>query len=241
MATILRYVAAAAALLNASALAAGVTGTPSGFASGTTGGGDATAAAPSDIAELTEWLTDSTPRVILIDKEFDYIGSEGTVTDGECCIPTSNTCGSSGQNAIVTSLDWCDQYPKTTCTYDTAGQQGIDVASNKSIVGVGSAGVIKGKGLRFIDGAENIIVQNVHLTYVNPEYIWGGDLIYMDGCDNIWIDHVKLSLVGRQMISMGFDSSTSSPAPRSSLFRATNTNTTFQAGESPFPTPSSMG
>lgn len=75
---LLRRAALAIAAFNASALAAGVVGTPSGFASGTAGGGDATPAAPRDIAELTEWLTDDTPRVILIDKLFDYVGSEGT-------------------------------------------------------------------------------------------------------------------------------------------------------------------
>lgn len=145
--------------------------------------------------------------VLYLMKKATWLTLKLQVTNGTCCIPDSNTCGASGQNALVTSLDWCDPYPKTTCSYDTAGQQGIDVASNKSIVGVGSDGVIKGRGLRFTNDVSNIIVQNVHLTYVNPQYIWGGDLIYMNGCDNIWIDHVKLSLVGRQMISMGFESS----------------------------------
>lgn len=150
------------ALLSAYANADGVQGTAFGFASGTTGGGDATPAAPSSIAELKSWLGDDTPRVILIDKEFNFVGSEDTCQDCQCCIPDSNTCGSSGQNAIKTDgSDWCGDYPSTTCTYDNAGLEGLTVASDKSIVGVGSAGVLRGKGLRLTSGVQNVIIQNI--------------------------------------------------------------------------------
>ncbi|KAJ5541829.1 hypothetical protein N7494_006905 [Penicillium frequentans] len=201
-----RSLLAAVVLLGATVQATGVSGTALGFATGTTGGGDATAAAPSDITELTEWLTDSTPRVILIDKEFNYLESQGKCTDCKCCIPSSNTCGSSGQNAIDNS-DWCGDYPTTTCTYDKAAIEGINVASNKSIVGVGSAGVIRGKGLRMENGVSNVIIQNIHITELNPQYIWGGDAITLDGTDQIWIDHVKISLIGRQMFVAGYKAS----------------------------------
>jgi pectate lyase len=198
----------ALALLGATAQAAGVSGTAFGFATGTTGGGNATPATPSDISQLTEWLTDSTPRVILIDKEFNYLNSQGKCTDCKCCIPSSNSCGSSGQNAIdLGSSSWCGSYPTTTCTYDKAAIEGINVASNKSIVGVGTAGVIRGKGLRLVNGVSNVIIQNIHITELNPQYIWGGDAITLDGTDKIWIDHVKISLIGRQMFVAGYEAS----------------------------------
>lgn len=79
---------------------AGVVGSPSGFASGVTGGGDATPAAPADIDELVSWLTDDEPRVILLDKEYNFLETEGTTTE-DGCRPDSNTCGSSGQDALV--------------------------------------------------------------------------------------------------------------------------------------------
>lgn len=207
---VLRSLFVAAALFCTHATAAGVQGTAFGFASGTTGGGNASPAAPKDLAELKAWLSDDTPRVILIDKEFNFVGSEDTCTDCECCIPESNTCGKSGQNAINTgSTDWCGSYPKTKCTYDKAGIEGLTVASDKSIVGVGSAGVLRGKGLSLTNGAQNVIIQNVHITELNPQYIWGGDAISLDGTDQIWIDHVKVSLVGRQMFVSGYKSSES--------------------------------
>ncbi|KAK8909829.1 hypothetical protein QC760_002516 [Botrytis cinerea] len=78
---------------------AGVTGSASGAAHGVTGGGSASPVTPSTTAELISYLTDSSPRVILITKTFDFRGTLGTTT-ATGCVPTSNTCGSSGQNAI---------------------------------------------------------------------------------------------------------------------------------------------
>lgn len=42
---------------------------------------------------------------------------------------------------------------------DKAGVEGIAVTSNKTILGVGSNGTIKGKGLRIANGASNVIIQ----------------------------------------------------------------------------------
>jgi pectin lyase len=43
----------------------GATTSPQGFASGTTGGGDAAAVTPTTTAELISYLGDSSPRVIV--------------------------------------------------------------------------------------------------------------------------------------------------------------------------------
>ena len=92
-------VLAALGLISSSA-AQKVVGKAPGFAAGTTGGGSATPQYPANIAQLKAWLTDSTPRVIVIDKEFNFIGSEGRVTETGCR-PSSNTCvGKGGQDAI---------------------------------------------------------------------------------------------------------------------------------------------
>lgn len=42
---------------------------------------------------------------------------------------------------------------------DNAGVLGITVTSDKTLLGSGSAGIIQGKGLRIVSGAENIIIQ----------------------------------------------------------------------------------
>lgn len=53
-------------------------------------------------------------------------------------------------------------------TYDKAGVSVIEVKSNKSIIGIGSKGVIRGKGLRMANGVKNVIIQyvaSICLTY----------------------------------------------------------------------------
>jgi len=142
----------------------------------------------------------------MLNKEYNFIGSLGTTT-ATGCRPSSNTCPGNGGQDAINGANWCTLggYPSVSVTYDNAGVTYIDVASHKSIVGVGSSGVIRGIGLRVANGASNVIIQNIHITDLNPQYIWGGDAITLVGTDLIWIDHVKISLIGRQMIVTGYD------------------------------------
>lgn len=55
-------------------------------------------------------------------------------------------------------------------TYDNAALNPINVASDKTILGVGSKGGLKGKGLRMANGARNVIIQNIYITDLNPQY-----------------------------------------------------------------------
>ncbi|RYP11525.1 hypothetical protein DL765_007757 [Monosporascus sp. GIB2] len=181
-----------------------VSGAAEGFAKGVTGGGNASPVTPKTRAELIKYLGDKSPRVIILDREFDFTGTEGRETSSGCA-PWGT--GSACQIAINKN-GWCDNYqpkaPKVaSITYDKAAVLGITVASDKTLVGVGSKGVIKGKGLRMANGVKNIIIQNIHITNLNPQYVWGGDAITIDGADMVWIDHVKTSLIGRQHIVLG--------------------------------------
>ncbi|KAB5576277.1 pectate lyase a [Coniochaeta sp. 2T2.1] len=189
------------------ASAVGVSGSATGFAKGVTGGGSATPVYPSTTAELVSYLGDSSARVIVLTKTFDFTGTEGTAT-GTGCAPwgTASAC-----QVAINKDSWCDNYepsaPKVSVSYDVAGVLGITVKSNKSLIGSGSAGVIKGKGLRIVSGANNIVIQNIHITNLNPKYVWGGDAITLNGADMVWIDHVKTSLIGRQHIVLGSSAS----------------------------------
>jgi pectate lyase len=163
-----------------------VVGVAEGFAKGVTGGGNASPVYLANIDQLKAYLTDASPRVIVLNKVFDFTSSEGTESGTACA---SWGTGSSCQKIIQSS---CGSVPAITGTWYKAARTPIDVASDKTILGVGSSGVIKGKGLRFRGGAKNIIVQNVAVTDLNPEYVWGGDAISFDGSDLIWIDHVTV-------------------------------------------------
>ncbi|KAK6591313.1 Pectin lyase 1 [Botrytis cinerea] len=175
--------------------AAGVIGKAEGFAAAATGGGTAAAASPKDLNELVTWLSDGVARTIVLDKTWDFTGSMGSKPKrvAHPC-PTHAPMAANANQALA----------KPTITYDVAGipPNAIKIGSNKSIVGVGSAGKIKGRGF-YIAGAKNIIIQNVEFVEMNPKYIWGGDAISVDGTDLLWIDHVKISRIGRQFITMG--------------------------------------
>ncbi|KAI0018051.1 putative pectin lyase [Xylariomycetidae sp. FL0641] len=181
-----------------------LSGAADGFAAGVTGGGDAEPVYPTSTDELISYLGDSSPRVIVLNQEFDFTGTEGTET-GSGCSPwgTDSAC-----QIAINQNDWCTNYQPDapvvdSITYDAAATLGITVASDKTLIGEGTSGVIKGKGLRIVSDATNIIIQNIHITELNPQFVWGGDAITLDGTDMVWIDHVKTSLIGRQHIVLG--------------------------------------
>ncbi|OKP12642.1 hypothetical protein PENSUB_1735 [Penicillium subrubescens] len=181
----------------AHAAAISVSGAAEGFAKGVTGGGSATPVYPSTTSELVSYLGDSQARVIVLTKTFDFRGTEGTAT-GTGCAPwgTASAC-----QVAIDQNSWCKNYD------DKAGTLGITVASHKTILGSGSAGIIKGKGLRIVSGASNIIIQNIAITDINPKYVWGGDAITIDNSDMVWIDHVTTARIGRQHIVLGTEAS----------------------------------
>ncbi|EME45005.1 polysaccharide lyase family 1 protein [Dothistroma septosporum NZE10] len=200
--------AALVALLPAAFAATSVSGSPEGFGKGTTGGAAGQTVTPTSIDELTSYLTSSDPLTIVLTKTFDYTDSEGSTTETGCA-PWGTA---SGCQLAINANSWCDNYesdaPSVSVTYNKAATTPINVASDKSIVGQGDTGIIKGKGLRFANDVSNIIVQNIHITELNPQYVWGGDAITLDGSSKIWIDHVKTSLIGRQHIVAGYETNT---------------------------------
>uniref|UniRef100_H3GMI7 pectin lyase n=1 Tax=Phytophthora ramorum TaxID=164328 RepID=H3GMI7_PHYRM len=196
-----------------------IVGKASGFAAGTTGGGSIESVYPQNLQELETFLGDDEPRVIILNKEFDFLGSNGTTTEQGCrpkimeqCIAENN--GFKGQDVILregdttfTQTGGCDQAVGVEVTYDNAAKNPLVVKGNKTLRGIGQAGVVKGRGL-WLNG-DNIIIQNIHITELNPQYVWGGDAIYLQGTEsgpmkNIWLDHIKISRIGRQMLVIAF-------------------------------------
>ncbi|KAJ0269844.1 hypothetical protein COL940_012131 [Colletotrichum noveboracense] len=138
------------------------------------------AAAPSDIAQLKTWLSDSTARVILIDKTFNYIGSEGTVSEKGCRAKSGCNASNGGQDTI--GKDSCDaNESEVDVKYDKAAKTQLTVGSNKSIVGVGSKGIIQGKGLKIPQGTKNVIFNPSTFTISNTEF--DGVTAYSNSCN----------------------------------------------------------
>lgn len=125
-----------------------------------------------------------------------HLGARLLSTRTMCVCPSQQMCPVQKSDS---SPKWCTEYqpnaPSVSVKYDNAAITPITVKSNKSLVGSGSSGIIKGKGLKIVSGASNIIIQNVHITNLNPQYVWGGDAITLNGADLVWIDHVKVSIL----------------------------------------------
>ncbi|EUC55094.1 pectin lyase F, putative, partial [Rhizoctonia solani AG-3 Rhs1AP] len=179
-------------------------GSPFGYATGTTGGAGAAQAIPTSAAQLKSWLEDSVTRNILLDRTYDFTDTEGSVTETGC---KPWTCSPNPQLAINAN-NWCSaDAAKVSVTYKKAPTSGIMVRSNKTILGKGSSGWIKGKGLRLV-GSTNVIIQNIRISDLNAQYVWGGDAIGLEGASKIWIDHNYIQSIGRQFIVSHFDPNT---------------------------------
>ncbi|WKT51971.1 Pectate lyase [Fusarium oxysporum f. sp. vasinfectum] len=195
-----------AAILAAAATASAqsVSGKAYGFAAGVTGG-EGEAVTPSSAEELATLLADDTPRVIYLDKEFDFTGD---VKTGAGCDRKSCSASNGGQLYLGDlSCGGDDNVAVSSITYDAAGPEPLPVGSNKSIIGNGKA-VLKGKGLSIKKGSKNVIVQGIEFTNINPGVVWGGDALELKGLnDGVWIDHCKFSKVGRMFIVSHYDGS----------------------------------
>jgi pectate lyase len=203
----MRFEVAALLAAAASASAQAVVGKAYGFASGVTGGGSAAAVTPTTADELAKYLSDDTARVILITKEFDFTGKTAT---GSGCDRKSCSASNGGQFYLgeLSCAASDDNVPVSSITYDTAGPEALKVGSNKSILGVGGKGVLKGKGLSLAKNAKNVIIQGVEFTNINPGVVWGGDALdFQGGNDGVWVDHNKFSLVGRMFIVSHYSAS----------------------------------
>lgn len=138
---------------------AAVSGSPEGFASGTTGGAAGSTVTPTTTDELVKYLESSDALTIVLDREFDFIGSEGSTTETGCA-PWGT---GSGCQLAINKDDWCSNYQDSAAsvsvTYDNAASSPINVGSDKTLIGSGSAGVIRGKGLSLSGGVKNVIIQ----------------------------------------------------------------------------------
>jgi len=207
--------------------AAAVVGKPEGFGSKASGGVAGPTVTPSTNAELTNYLRQTGPLNIIVTKTFDFRGTEGSVTEDGCApYGTAPAC-----QLAINANNWCNTEqsgaPPAKVTYDKAATNPLMVSSDKTVLGVGRNGVIRGKGFRMAGGTNNVILQNLEIRDLNPQYVWGGDAVTLDGTSNIWIDHLKVQRYPNRFLELsnvriadGFDRHLSSGVSTSLLATA---------------------
>jgi len=162
-----------------------VSGKPEGYGSKATGGAAGQTVTPTTTEELENYLTSSDPYTVVLSQTFDFRGTEGTASETGCApYGTDSAC-----QVAINKDDWCSNYqasaPSVDVSYDKAALNPIQVKSDKTIIGTGQSGVLLGKGLRLAGGVSNVIIQNIAISELNPQYVWGGDAITLDGTSNV--------------------------------------------------------
>jgi len=110
----------------------------------------------------------------------------------------STTGGAGGSTVTVTSLSAfktaaagsAPEVIKVSGNFASTGSE-VTVASNKTIIGVGSGSGLTGIGLS-IKGVSNVIVRNLKISKVLASS-GNGDSIHIEKSNHVWIDHNDLS------------------------------------------------
>ncbi len=134
--------------------------------------------------------------------------------DGFASTGGGTTGGAGGETVTVTTFEELNEYATAaepyvirvggTIAYDEMGHE-VRVASNKTIVGVGTRGEIVGGGF-FLNEVSNVIIRNLTIRDTRmPDDDPGDDdydydAIQMDGADHVWIDHNRLQRMNDGLI-----------------------------------------
>jgi pectin lyase len=151
--------------------------------------------------------TDDTRRIIEVATTISFIGTEKSLPAMAC---NYSSCSSPWKPERLVLMNPNEAHckerhlPTFQISYDKAGAESMLVGSNKTLIGVGSTGVIKGKGLMLASGVSNVIIRNLTFSDINPGIIFAGDAIRLGNTDRVWIDHNRFARIGRQMLVTGW-------------------------------------
>ncbi|GAA4705717.1 pectinesterase family protein [Phytohabitans rumicis] len=145
-----------------------------------------------------------------------------STADGFASTDGGTTGGASGQTVTVTTQADLVKYATASAAYVikvgaaiTISPKGteIRVASNKTIIGVGTKGEIVGGGFFLGSGVNNVIIRNLTIRDTrmadddpdDKEYDYDG--IQMDGAHHVWIDHNTITRMNDGLIDSRKDTS----------------------------------
>jgi pectate lyase len=135
--------------------------------------------------------------------------------EGFAATDGGTTGGAGGETVTVTSFEELDQYATAeepyviqvggAIEYPEMGYE-IRVASNKTIIGAGTAGEIVGGGFFLAEGTSNVIIRNLTIRDTRmadddpDDDAYDYDAIQIDTSDHIWIDHNRLERMNDGLI-----------------------------------------
>ncbi|MBF9002992.1 MULTISPECIES: RICIN domain-containing protein [Vibrio] len=163
----------------------------------TTGGAAGSTVTVSSCSALTSALESSDAEVIQVaDTSIDCRTSDRTV---QACALDCSYWNDDGKTwyRVPTSAQTCSDFAASTSDDTvsvTRNDTTIYVQSNKTLVGLGSSSKIIGANL-YLSGVENVIIQNLTISNINPSLVEAGDGITVDDSSHVWVDHVAFSKI----------------------------------------------
>lgn len=108
--------------------------------------------------------------------------------------------GGALQEARIASSCEAQESESVGYRYDTL----VDVASNKTLIGVGEGHGATSLGARFGVGASSqVIIRNLEIRDVNPQLIGAGSGIILREASHVWSDHVRFGDIGGGYVDTG--------------------------------------
>jgi pectate lyase len=165
------------------------------------GGGSTSTSSTTSSTTRTSTSTSTTTRTSTSSTSTSSGGGTGTsssVVHGYATVSGSTTGGGSAAATTVTSLSALTSAAsgssaaviKVSGNFSCSGD--VKVASNKTIIGVGSSSGLTGCGLS-LKGVSNVILRNLKIAKVQASS-GNGDAIHIEsGAKHTWVDHNDLS------------------------------------------------
>ena len=169
---------------------------PVGFGQAATGSANANPIVVRTWQELEEAATEpDTATTILIPEGVYDFRRKGDETNERSVCPS--TCSEDPSKMLFDVLSSGETCPVAQLM-KTLEEQRLNVASNKTIVGLGRGALIRGVSFN-LGPIQNVVMRNLAIFDVNRGLIEAGDALGLEGCSDVWLDHLTTKWISDGM------------------------------------------
>ncbi len=169
----------------------------------------------SNGAAIIQESCSATPRQQWLFQQVGGGGNWSNIADGFASTGGGTTGGAAGSTVTVTNFSDLVRYATSSTPYVirvataitvTPYGDEIEVASNKTIIGVGTSGHIVNGGFFLGENTSNVIIRNLTIRDTRMSDDDPGDDAYdydgiqMDNADHVWIDHNRIQRMNDGLI-----------------------------------------
>jgi pectate lyase len=160
---------------------------PIGFGQAATGGGVANTVLAESWEELEALATDPeiTTTILLREGVHDFRRKGDEINQRAVC---PSVCSDDANKTLYTVLVSGEMCPVAQ-VMKPMQERRLDVAPNKTIVGLGRGAQIRGVSFN-LGPVQNVIIRNLAIFDVNRGLVEAGDALGLEGCSDAWLDHL---------------------------------------------------